>query len=781
MSKVGIANQSIKQLDDAGTLADGDLLIIQQGLEGVETEQGVTLSQVTAFVSQNISGIAGELEVSQIAFGVANDVLSGTNDLQWTGTALNIVGDILLTGTVDGIDVGTDVAANTTHSGLVTGNPHSVLATEISDFDTEVSNNSAVAANTSHSGGDGSDHADVATNTLRSQAIGLISGVSTGGEITINGGDNSKFDLAAGTGIIIDWSVPATPTFTEVSWIQQLAITVTDLATTSFSSLYMDSNGDIQQAGGSLITPQQRRQNIVLDSLVHPDNATISLISPLGVQSFQPANAIVDYIVTLGPINTGNGMSANGTDLAVQKAAGTTTLPWINRGVDPQNPSKKTNASQAPLSAWLYQHQDGVGGFTTLTGISAVDPEQFDDGSGTLAAVANNKYTIQRFFFFGQGVTSVSVYGQAEYNSIDEAQAAIFTESPVINPVSSIASFVTALVVKKGTVDLSNPANARFIDITTQVTTAAAGAGSQDLQATYNLSVDPEIITDSTRGALTLRRGSLLDADNVIEIQNAATTEVFAVTAEGNLTLSGTVDGIDIATDVAANTVHTGGNGSDHADVATNTTHSGGDGSDHADVATNTTHSGGSGSDHADVATNTTHSSGDGSDHADVATNTTHSSGSGSDHADVATNTTHSGGDGSDHADVASNTTDVAKALKSGISFIIDGGGSAITTGVKGDIEMPFAGTIDAARLFADQTGDIVVDIFNDTFANFPPLVGDSITASAKPTISSGIKDEDETLTGWTTAFAAGDVLRINVDSVTTLERVTLSLSVTKT
>lgn len=117
---------------------------------------------------------------------------------------------------------------------------------------------------------------------------------------------------------------------------------------------------------------------------------------------------------------------------------------------------------------------------------------------------------------------------------------------------------------------------------------------------------------------------------------------------------------------------------------------------------------------------------------------------------------------------------------EAGISFIIDGGGSTITTGVKGDLEIPFACTINRATLFADQTGSIVIDIFKDTFANFPPVVGDSITASAKPTISSGVKDEDDTLTGWTTQINAGDILRFNVDSVTTIQRLTVTLSVNK-
>lgn len=116
------------------------------------------------------------------------------------------------------------------------------------------------------------------------------------------------------------------------------------------------------------------------------------------------------------------------------------------------------------------------------------------------------------------------------------------------------------------------------------------------------------------------------------------------------------------------------------------------------------------------------------------------------------------------------------------LNFIIDGGGSTITTGIKGDVEIAFAGTITAVRLFGDQSGAIVVDIWKDSFANFPPTVADTITASALPTITaSGVKSEDATLTGWTTAITKGDTLRFNVDSVTSIQRLTLSLSIDKT
>lgn len=112
------------------------------------------------------------------------------------------------------------------------------------------------------------------------------------------------------------------------------------------------------------------------------------------------------------------------------------------------------------------------------------------------------------------------------------------------------------------------------------------------------------------------------------------------------------------------------------------------------------------------------------------------------------------------------------------LMFSHDNAGSAVETGIKGDIHVPFACTITAVYLLADQTGSIVVDLWKDTYANYPPTDADSITASAVPTISSATKATDSTLTGWTTSIAAGDIIRVNVDSVTTITRFTLAIQV---
>jgi hypothetical protein len=103
-----------------------------------------------------------------------------------------------------------------------------------------------------------------------------------------------------------------------------------------------------------------------------------------------------------------------------------------------------------------------------------------------------------------------------------------------------------------------------------------------------------------------------------------------------------------------------------------------------------------------------------------------------------------------------------------------------ISTGIKGWIQVPFACTITKATLLADQTGSIVIDIWKDTYANYPPTDADSITASAVPTISSATKSVDSTLTGWTTSITAGDILMFNVDSCTSIKVVLVSLEVTR-
>lgn len=122
--------------------------------------------------------------------------------------------------------------------------------------------------------------------------------------------------------------------------------------------------------------------------------------------------------------------------------------------------------------------------------------------------------------------------------------------------------------------------------------------------------------------------------------------------------------------------------------------------------------------------------------------------------------------------------------LVANVAVNLGDGVNVLTANQTATVEVPFAMTITSWDLF--ETSDtvtscsITLDIWKDTYANYPPTVADTITASAKPSISSATKNQSSTLTGWTTSVSAGDILKINVDSVTSAKRVLLVLKGTR-
>jgi hypothetical protein len=116
----------------------------------------------------------------------------------------------------------------------------------------------------------------------------------------------------------------------------------------------------------------------------------------------------------------------------------------------------------------------------------------------------------------------------------------------------------------------------------------------------------------------------------------------------------------------------------------------------------------------------------------------------------------------------------------SAIEVVLNGSGFVLTPGVKAYVEVPFAATIVSVTLLSDVVGSMVLDIWKDTYANAPPLDADSITSASPPTLASSLKSTDTVLSGWTTTVAAGDILAYNIDSVTFISRVTVSLKIAR-
>lgn len=300
----------------------------------------------------------------------------------------------------------------------------------------------------------------------------LITGVIWGGIITINA-DPTKWDLSAGQGIVMDWTDPTTPVRTVVSWDEALAQTIPDI-NENITIVSMDKTGALVVASGPLPTPAAGKIRIQFQVLIHTSHTQIDRVTEGNRPAYQVTEALLDYVAQLGPINSGNFVEANAADLVVKRESGTTTLPFINRQTDHQDPTNKVNPVEAPVAAFIQSYQDGVGGFTSVP-VGVVDPDTYDDGSGVLQTVANNQWTIKRFYFFGQTNVLYLTEGQVTYASLQLAEAAIFSENPILTPITDLGTFVTALIVKKGTTDLSDTATAKFIDINISGSASSVG------------------------------------------------------------------------------------------------------------------------------------------------------------------------------------------------------------------------------------------------------------------------------------------------------------------
>ena len=115
-----------------------------------------------------------------------------------------------------------------------------------------------------------------------------------------------------------------------------------------------------------------------------------------------------------------------------------------------------------------------------------------------------------------------------------------------------------------------------------------------------------------------------------------------------------------------------------------------------------------------------------------------------------------------------------------GLELVIDGGGLAITTGIKGYLEVPFACAVNTWTLLADQSGSITVDVYSDTYANYGTNTS-MVGAGTKPAIASATKAQSAPASWTTTSIAAGNIIGFNVTAATTVTRVTISLKVTRT
>jgi len=312
-------------------------------------------------------------------------------------------------------------------------------------------------------------------------ASSLATGLLHGGIVSINAGNTAQFDITSGRGQIhasgSTYTADPQPIFNYVTWPSQTGVTVTNLATSDTTWLYIDSSGNLQQRT-EYYTDDQLVNTIIIGQLVHPSRTYINLARTNPNVAYATDKQYEQFIRSFGPIKvSGHSISPNGANLKLNRSSGkafSLGRNWINNTDDP---SVVSDPAQTDCTFFRYYRGATAGTFITVPNQTEIDPTSYDDGSGTLATVPGGKYTIQRLFYYPNTPTLLGVYyGRAEYTSIATAAANIDLENfSEIENTRTNAIFAGYLIVKSGATDLTNTADALIIQAGSFRSTSSGG------------------------------------------------------------------------------------------------------------------------------------------------------------------------------------------------------------------------------------------------------------------------------------------------------------------
>jgi hypothetical protein len=295
---------------------------------------------------------------------------------------------------------------------------------------------------------------------LKADSVIVSTGIISGGVLTINSGDNTKFDISAGKGFIADQST--TPiTVTEVEWSAKTAVTLTNLTTSFATDIAIDIDGNVIQQNS--YTPEELRSLIFLGGIDHSGGTIINNVFSVQIPANGIGSSLFELTKAIGDINlSGNVFSPNGANLKVNKSSGSTFSYGRNNTVNSENPHTALQSGQTALS-FNYVFNNGSGSGSFLASTTDVDTTKYDDGSGTLATVGNNDWSIQRILMFSNTGNVFIQYGTQTFNNKSAATAGLVTTT-----FPSLSGIRTALVrgyliVKKGATAL-NSSDAVFVD-----------------------------------------------------------------------------------------------------------------------------------------------------------------------------------------------------------------------------------------------------------------------------------------------------------------------------
>lgn len=380
----------------------------------------------------------------------------------------------------------------------------------------------------------------------------LSTGLLTGGAISINISNNTKFDVSAGVGLIVDnYTNPENPTYQVITWPAQIGVQSLYYNTAQRSFIAIDASGSVIQKN-SKYTSQEHRDNIVLGLLGHTTLTSIINVRHTPNAVFDPTARLTDLANGIGAFNiSGNIYSPNGSNLKLNKTSGLIHKIGTNFQTDKKSPDIDESAAET-ISQFRYSYRNGAGGFVVGSTVTDINPNVWDNDSGTLQTVSANNWTIQLVKYMSGSLSGTPTarieVGQTTYPSKEAALSILPTPNHEHNPAFVDGTLRCYLVVKAGATDLTDTNQAIFYEVEKFYDTLNNPKVFATLQFAYENSINPEITTDTSRGAISIKEGSGVGG-NLLEGYDDTDAQVFGIDVSGNITPVGLVDGRDVSVD----------------------------------------------------------------------------------------------------------------------------------------------------------------------------------------------------------------------------------------
>lgn len=289
---------------------------------------------------------------------------------------------------------------------------------------------------------------------------GVSTGIHYGGSLSINGSDNTKVDVSAGAGVILDTSDPTNPIAVNVVWDDIEGVSVTNIATASSTLFGIDISGNVIQSPINFDNSAYR-DYIAIGGAAHIANTVVERVYTLKVPSLNLAATIQDLTEALGLINiSGNVFSANGANLQINRSAGTVFAFGQNFDNDPSNPNIVSTTVSTGQNFLRIRTAGAGAGFITGS-FATMDVTQYDL-NGVLTTIPNNRWVNIPLYVYPNSGVNIVKYPIAHHASKTDALAYLAPEAA--NDIPELQSAVLRgwLTVSKSATALNDTAQAVF-------------------------------------------------------------------------------------------------------------------------------------------------------------------------------------------------------------------------------------------------------------------------------------------------------------------------------